>query len=596
MDTRKIIQLSAFAVLIATLAACTGENTPQKTSKTKSLDFKTNNPSSDGRHHMIPGTGAPITGTPPVALLPGAGTPGAGAPGAGAPGAGTPGAGAPGAGAPGTGTPGTGTPGTGAPGTGTPGTGTPITPAVLPPFQFLPVLSDSDGNPNDAFATYNLTVDGNVPVNVATPSGNWTTPMMRYNNSQLPPVIVAKRGTQMTLNVQNNLLEDTTVHWHGFKIPAVQDGGPDKPIPVATSKTYNFQLLQSAASLWFHPHLHTATQVYNGLAGGFVVTDDVSINLETNKQIPSGAFDIPILVQDRSFTADTGTGVRDLVYQNNTMTGMLGDVVLVNGVQMPALEVETRQYRFRLYNGSNARTYDFALSNGASFKIVGTDGGLLAQPVDDTHVLLSAGERAEIVIDFSVYAVGDNITFISRPFASAGPAASALPNGAAFDVMRFDVATPAVDDVILYTDLPPNADIYDRLTELQATTTRDFVMSMGGGGPGGMRFLINGKSFDINRVDELVAAGTTEIWNVSNVSMMEHPFHAHAIQWQVLDRNNLPPVGSDLGWKDTVLVKPGESIRIIGRFDPLVNIGKYMYHCHILEHEESGMMGIFEIL
>jgi len=110
-----------------------------------------------------------------------------------------------------------------------------------------------------------------------------------------------------------------------------------------------------------------------------------------------------------------------------------------------------------------------------------------------------------------------------------------------------------------------------------------------------MQFLINGKTFDINRVDELVTAGTTEIWTISNTSMMPHPFHAHAIQWQVLDRNNLPSTGTDLGWKDTVLVQPGETVRFIGHFDPEVNIGRYMYHCHILEHEAAGMMGIFEI-
>jgi len=110
-----------------------------------------------------------------------------------------------------------------------------------------------------------------------------------------------------------------------------------------------------------------------------------------------------------------------------------------------------------------------------------------------------------------------------------------------------------------------------------------------------MQFQINGKTFDMNRVDELVASGATEVWEISNTSTMAHPFHAHAIQWQVLDRNGIPAGGVDLGWKDTVLVAPNETVRIIGRFDPVVNVGRYMYHCHILEHEEAGMMGIFEV-
>jgi FtsP/CotA-like multicopper oxidase with cupredoxin domain len=117
------------------------------------------------------------------------------------------------------------------------------------------------------------------------------------------------------------------------------------------------------------------------------------------------------------------------------------------------------------------------------------------------------------------------------------------------------------------------------------------VMQMGAG----MRFLINGQTFSINRIDEVVTAGATEIWNISNTSTMAHPFHAHAIQWQILDRNGVPATGVDLGWKDTVLVQPNETVRFIGHFDPAINLGTYMYHCHILEHEEAGMMGTFLI-
>jgi len=572
MLTQNGIRITLIFVSFMTLYACTSDDKPIKQNSTKSLEYTpTTSDVTDSRHHMVgatPGAGVtpimtPIGGLPftPPATLPV--------------------------------TPPVSTPNPitapANPITPTPisPTPAPVLPSALPTFQHLPVLTDSDGDSNDAFATYDISVDSNVMVNVATPTGSWTTPMMRYNNSQLPPVIIAKRGTQMTFNVQNNLIEETTIHWHGFKIPAIQDGGPDNPILPGASRVYNFPLLQPGAPLWFHPHAHgtTATQAYNGLAGALVITDDIISDLEANKQLPSGTFDIPLLVQDRTFTADLGTGARALSYQPNMM-GMLGDTVLVNGVQMPALNVETRQYRFKIFNGSNARTYDFALSNNASFKVIGTDGGLLAQPFDASSVLLSAGERAEIVINFAAYNVGDTVTFVNR---QSGATTTT------YNIMRFDIATTATDDVTLYTDLPANAEIYDRLPAAQASMSRDFVMSMGGMGPGGMQFVINGKTFDINRVDELVTAGTTEIWTISNTSMMPHPFHAHAIQWQVLDRNNLPPSGTDLGWKDTVLVQPGETVRFIGQFDPIVNIGRYMYHCHILEHEEAGMMGIFEI-
>ncbi len=295
-----------------------------------------------------------------------------------------------------------------------------------------------------------------------------------------------------------------------------------------------------------------------------------------------------MLIQDRSFEPDNGTGTRNLLYQPagmGGMMGMLGNRILVNGVQMPALKVETRQYRFRLFNGSNARTYNFALSNNASFKVIGTDGGLLPSPVDTDHIILAAGERAEIVIDFSAYAVNDNIMLINR-----------MGTGVTADIMRFDVNAVATDNVTLYTNLPVTADVYQRLASTDATAVRNFVMSMAGMGPGGMQFVINGKTFDMNRVDEFVASGATEIWSISNTSAMPHPFHAHAIQWQILDRNNIPAAGIDLGWKDTVLVQPGETVRFIGRFDPVVNKGLYMYHCHILEHEDAGMMGTFQVM
>lgn len=456
-------------------------------------------------------------------------------------------------------------------------------PVVQNAFQHLPVLSDADGNPNDLSGTYNLTADSNVPVQVVTPSGTWTTPMMRYNGLQLPPVIKAKRGTNITVNIQNNLAEATTVHWHGFKIPAIQDGGPDTPIAAGAPHTYSFQLNQAAAPLWFHPHADgtTATQVYNGLAGAFVVTDEISDSLEASKSLPTGAFDIPLLVQDRTFAADNGSGIRPLVYGGMMvgMSGMLGDRILINNVEQPSLNVETRQYRFRIFNGSNARTYDFALSNGATFRVIATDGGLLPSPVVTDHVVLAAGERSEIVVDFRGAGVNDSLALVNRSTANRV-------------VMQFNVTTLASDDVTLYSSLPQGADIYTRLTAADATATRNFVMSMAGMMGG---FVINGRLFDINRVDERVTAGATEIWNISNTTGMAHPFHAHAIQWQILDRNNIPASGIDLGWKDTVLVQPGESVRFIGRFDPVINRGLYYYHCHILEHEEAGMMGSFSI-
>jgi FtsP/CotA-like multicopper oxidase with cupredoxin domain len=481
---------------------------------------------------------------------------------------------------------------------------------ALPAFKALPIISPTVIN---GVATYQLDVVENVNVEIDSPSGKWVTPMMRYNNLSLPPVIVANRGDEIDVTVNNKLTqsnEATTVHWHGFKIPGIQDGGPDFPISVNNSKSYHFTIQQPAAPLWFHPHADgtTATQVYKGLAGAFIVHDEISDALITTKQLPPPENDIALLIQDREFAADVNSnGIRQLVYDNNSISGMLGDTILVNNVEMPALSVATQQYRFRLFNGSNARTYDFALDNGQSFMVIGTDGGLLNVPVLTDHIMLSAGERAEIVIDFAGL-LQQHITLLSRSFdVGVGGAGmgdlNTLPNGAQFNVMRFDVNTQASDSVTLYQQLPNNADINSRLTSSLADTSRRFIMSMemGGGFNGGMRFTINGKLFDINRIDETIASGATEIWEISNNSQIAHPFHAHAIQWQILDKGPLggtliPATGVDLGWKDTVLVQPDETVRIIGKFDPTINVGKYMYHCHILEHEDNGMMGTFEVL
>ena len=526
----------------------------------------------------------------------------------------------------------------------------------LPAFQMLPVLADENADPNIGAYTLTATPDVNVTINA--PGATWDTTMLRYNGLQLPPVIEAYRGEQMQLTLQNSLSEETTIHWHGFKIPAVMDGGPEYPVPANDTRNYSFTMQQPAASMWFHPHPHeiTGKQVYLGLAGVFLLKDDITDALEAANELPSGDYDIPMLIQDRRFAEDTGTGVRELLYRNQPMDadGMLGSDILVNGVILPKLDVETRQYRFRIYNTSNARTYNFALSDGSDFTVVGTDGGLLPEPVVVNELMLGAAERAEIVIDFGNYNVGDKVMLITKAFngsnmmamqgmdmggmGNMGNMGGGSPmgamdgggnggmgdmngmdqanmadmaiNGRRMDIMRFDIATATSDPVTLYSALPANAEINtQRLAASDADNIRNFVLSMdmsgmnGGSGMGGngggmpMTFVINGKSFDMNRIDEVVNLnnGDTEIWSIQNMSPMAHPFHVHAIQWQVLDRNGVPASGTDLGWKDTVLVQPGETVRIIGRFDPAVNTGTYMYHCHILEHEDEGMMGTFQI-
>jgi len=521
---------------------------------------------------------------------------------------------------------------------------------TLPTLHTLPLMQDEDGNVSDAKETYTLQATTDVNVTIQTPDGSWITPMWRYNNQALPVVIHAKRGDAMTLNFENNLSSDSTIHWHGFKIPADMDGGPDVPVAPQSTKVYSFTMDQPAAPLWFHPHpdMQTGKQVYMGLAGVYILEDTITQTLEANKELPSGDKDTILLVQDRRFNPEQN-GVRELAYKNMEMDsdGMYGDTVLVNGSVMPKQEVSTTLHRYRLYNVSNARTYDFALSDGSSFYVVGTDGGLLQKPVEVDHIMLGAAERVEIVIDFSKYNVGEKVLLVSKPFngdmmgmmgnqnggmnggmqnrmahdatdgmgndmnttQTNGMMDGVLPNGTALGIMRFDINQSESEDITLYTQLPTNAEISNRIDPATAnnqTNEREFVMSMGGMGNGmnggsmgngsngmQMSFVINGKSFDASRVDEFVPAGATEIWSIKNMSPMAHPFHAHAIQYQILTRNGKPATGTDLGWKDTFLVQPGETIRVIGDFSSAK--GDYMYHCHILEHEDAGMMGYFRV-
>ena len=482
-------------------------------------------------------------------------------------------------------------------------------------LHILPIMYDEDGDLTDKKSTYTLTANSNVNVTINTPKGSFISPMWRYNNSPLPLVIKANRGDKMTLNFNNKLNADSTIHWHGFKVPAKEDGGPDFPVKPNQSKTYSFTLDQPASPLWFHPHpdMQTGKQVYMGLAGVFIIEDNISKELEQTKQIPSGKKDITLLVQDRRF-APLKDGVRELQYMNQNIDsdGMLGDMVLVNGSQFPNLNVSTTQYRFRLYNVSNAKNYDFAFDDRREFTIVGTDGGLLKNPVNVEHIKLGAAERIEIVVDFSKDEVGDTLKLISRAFeddnmqmgmgnmGGNGNNSSSMegrsPNGTAVDIMQFEITKIEKDEVKLYTTLSDKAEITKRLDPSladNAGSEREFVMTMKMGG-GNMSFVINGKAFDANRVDEFIKSNATEIWTIKNNSPMAHPFHAHAIQYQIIDRDGVPASGADLGWKDTFLVKPQESIRIIGKFEP-INQGDYMYHCHILEHEDAGMMGYFRV-
>jgi bilirubin oxidase len=342
--------------------------------------------------------------------------------------------------------------------------------------------------------------------------------------------------------------------------------------------------------LWYHPHPFgdTGRQVYMGLAGLMFLDDpaDAALNLPHTY----GVDDLPLVVQDRRFNADRSFDYLTLAQDGD---GVLGDHILVNGVIAPYLPTSATRVRLRLLNGSNRRSYLFALSDGRTFSQIGTDGGLLPSPVSITQVMVPPAGRADLVVDFSGDA-GKTLYLVSRAFKlpatpgtdadGAGPG-STLVEGNPFTVLQFRVggAQPSAPLPATLASLPD-------LDTSQVTVTRQFNLELNSDNT------INGQLFDMSRIDQTVQAGATEIWSVTNYTPnIAHPWHVHGVQFRVLDRSTGPLDPNDQGLKDTVRVYPGETVRMLMYFDPRLS-GTYMFHCHILEHEDMGMMGQFAVM
>lgn len=429
-----------------------------------------------------------------------------------------------------------------------------------------------------------------------------------YNGSYLGPTLRVHRGDDVQVAVTNALREETTVHWHGLLIPGDRDGGPRQTIaPGATWRTL-LPVRQAGATLFYHSHVHgrTAEQVYAGLAGVLLVHDPREDHLGLPAQY--GVDDLPLVIQDRQF--EDGR----LVMPGGMMTlmhGRLGDTLLVNGTPNAEVRVPARMVRLRVVNGSNARIYELSFNDRRAFQWIASEGGLLAAPVALRSLTLAPGERAEILVDFSDGRPASLLPGVVSNGMRMGPMGrmggmGAMGSGAARDQVLLSF-TPS-------GSAPASSPLPSRLAHRRspdasrAARRRRFSldMSMAGmmGGMGGMgaagrsgaddhgAFTINGRPFDMHRVDERVRLGDTEIWEVSG-QMMAHPFHVHGVQFEVLSRGGRAPSVRDQGLRDTVLVQ--EPLELLVRFDQPSAGAPFMYHCHILEHEDNGMMGQFTV-
>ena len=429
---------------------------------------------------------------------------------------------------------------------------------------------------------------------------NRYTPTIGLNGSFLGPTIRCKAGDQVTYNVRNNLETSTTLHWHGFHVPSKHDGGPHQVIKPDDIWSPFFEVKQKASLIWYHSHLIglTGQQVNQGLAGLILVNDDESAVLG----LPSdyGIDDVPLVIQDRRFNEDGSFAY--LTSMHDRMMGFKGDTILVNGTARAHLTVRRQLTRLRILNGSNSRIYNFGLENDQSFTQIASDGSLLARPVKRRRLRLAPGERAEIIVDMGT---SRRLLLMSYPDIIRGSTGmmGRMMRGMAGNNETFSVLELRADRLEkTNTSIPKQLIKVPSWQASQARRTRSFDLEMGMmGGRGGMGMMgeqmtINGKSMDMERIDERVKLGSIEIWTIRNSTPVSHPFHIHDIQFRILDRDGKLPAPHEAGLKDTVLVDPGENVRVIAEFNDFADSNiPYMYHCHILEHEDAGMMGQFVV-
>jgi blue copper oxidase len=412
-----------------------------------------------------------------------------------------------------------------------------------------------------------------------------------YSAPILGPVIRMRRGDEIEMTVENALDTVTTVHWHGLLVPGDCDGGPQQLIHPGDRWRPILKIDQPAATLWFHPHPHhdTARQIYMGLTGMIIVDDGTDARLGLPRTF--GIDDLPLILQDRSFSADGS-----IEYETDGLSivyGARGDTVIVNGVIAPLAKVSPGLVRLRLLNAANAQNFVLRFSDQRTFYVIASDGGFLPAPVAVTELTISPGERFEVLVDF---ANGKAVALETGPDEEMGIFGRLAPDGSAeyVPVMRFETTTAKP----LVKEMPTHLVELSAASQASAVRRRQFIVNSGicmnrtqAGEHADMVALtgINGQTFDMERIDVETKLGTSEVWEVISAGMA-HPFHIHGALFRILSIAGAPPRAHLAGWKDVVLVE--DKAELLVAFNrPATRAHPFMYHCHILEHEEAGLMG-----
>ena len=431
------------------------------------------------------------------------------------------------------------------------------------------------------------------------------TPTYGINGPLLAPTLIVNKWDMVTMNVTNNLTgfgNSTTIHWHGLHVPAEDDGGPHQIIPQGTTWSPDFQILNTAGTFWYHPHGDNKTDLHvsRGIAGMIIIKDSVESSLVLPRTY--GVDDFPIIVQSKSFDI-----LNQIAISTQTDTA-----ICVNGVINPYLDAPAQVIRFRLLNGSSSRVYNFGFTANLSFKMIASDGGLLDSAITMNRLRLAPGERAEILLDLQGMA-GQSLQLIS--FSSefqngiygaanvTGPMGGTIPdydlnplNGADFEILQLNIIAPTGSPVTtmpttLATNTPWTAYTVSRNFNLLPDTMMSPVGQVEG------PFNINGAHFDMGIINETVYLNDTEKWRITNNTGIAHPFHIHDVQFYLLNVNGNAVPAHERGQKDVVLVLPQQYVEFITKFENFANDTiPYMYHCHMLHHEDEGMMGSFRVI
>ena len=429
------------------------------------------------------------------------------------------------------------------------------------------------------------------------------TQTMGINGDILAPTLILRKHQNISFQVKNNLSDTTTIHWHGMHVAPQNDGGPHITILPGATWSPSFEVLDQASTHWYHPHLHMKTydHVQKGIAGFIIVKDEVESKLVLPRTY--GVDDIPLAIQTKGIDANN---------QIVTTHTALDTLLMVNGTINPYVNLPKQVVRLRLLNGSPERLYNLGFTANKTFYQIGSDGGLLTAPVTLTRLLLAPGERAEILVNLSdveqsqIELINYGNEIPNGRYGAAQPGMGAgqqIPNysqnklnGSIFTILKINITSPTQNPVL---SIPTTLIAHQPWLANSANTTRNIVfssMTMGQGAINGP-FVFNNEHFDMDVINFKVPFENIEIWELRNQSPIAHPFHLHNVQFYVLDINGVAPPPNLQGKKDVILVPPGNgTVRFITKFEDFYNDTlPYMYHCHMLTHEDDGMMGQFVV-